>query len=188
MATTQKVNPAKIVTGLVRLSYINAFAPRKDEETGRESYSVCILIPKSDTASVAKIQAAIDHVKNNPESQSTWGTKWLASYKNPLRDGDTERDTEASPEYKGHWFINCNSSQKPGVVDANVQPILDQSELYSGCYGKVSVLFYPYKQKGGIGIAAGLNNIQKIKDGERLGGRSNPEEDFSVEAEESFMD
>lgn len=193
MATTQtKPNPTKVITGLVRLSYVNVFKPRKDEESGRESYSVMALIPKSDTATVAKINAAVDAVKNDPASQQVWGSKFLASFKTPLRDGDTERDTEESPEYAGHWFINVNSGTKPGVVDAHVQPVMDESAVYSGCYGKVSLNMYAYKQKGGVGIAAGLNNVQKIKDGERLGGgRSNPEDDFSVESEEgegSFMD
>lgn len=186
MADT-KPNPQRVVTGKVRFSYVNLFKTRKDETTGRETYSVLILIPKTDTKTVSLINAAVESVKVDPKSQTVWGSKFLASFKLPLRDGDTERDTETSPEYKGHWFMNCNTTQKPEVVDADVQAIISEADVYSGCYGRVSVNFYAYKQNGGIGIAAGLNNAQKLADGEPLGNRSRAEDDFGPASDDDFL-
>jgi hypothetical protein len=171
-----KSNPTKVVTGKVRLSYVTVFEPKPDDQ-GRLKYSLCVLISKSDTAKAA-IEAARQAGKDGK-----WGGKIPAGLKMPLRDGDTERD---SPEYKGCYFINCNSQQKPGVVDADLNPVLDQSEVYSGCYGRVSINFYPYDQKGNKGIGAGLQNVQKLEDGDALSGRSRAEDDFS-DASEDFL-
>ena len=100
-----------------------------------------------------------------------------------MRDGDEDRPDQT--EYAGHYFINANSKMQPGIVDKNVQPILDSTEVYSGCYARVSINFFPYNQAGNKGIGCGLNNIQKIADGDYLGGRSRPEDDFdAVEAED----
>ena len=177
MATTP--SPTKLVTGKVRLSYVNVF-----EMNDKGKYSVAILIPKTDKATIDKVKAAIEAVKADAKSATTWGSKFLASFKTPLRDGDTDRDVEKSPEYKGCYFINCNSGQKPGVVDAQLNAILDKSEVYSGCYGRVSINLYPFNVDGNKGIAAGLNNLQKLADGDALSGRSRAEDDFSDEVED----
>ena len=165
----------KVITGKVRLSYVNVF-----EVNDKGKYSTAILIPKSDKATIDKIKAAVDAVKAEPKSSQIWGGKFLASFKTPLRDGDTDRDVEKNPEYKGCYFVNCNSGQKPGVVDADLNPILDPDEVYSGCYGRASLTFYAYNQQGSKGIACGLNNLQKLEDGERLGGGSSAASDFAV--------
>lgn len=172
---------SKVITGKVRMSYVNVF-----EMNDKDKYSVCLLIPKSDKDTLTRIKAAIEGVKADPKSAVKWGGKWLASYKSPLRDGDTERDLEKNPEYKGHYFINCNSGQKPDVVDTALNPILDKSAVYSGCYGRASVNFYPFSMDGNKGIAAGLNNVQKLADGERLGGGSRASDDFTA-VEEDFL-
>jgi len=179
-----KERPTKVVTGKVRFSFVNVFKPRKEEDSDRETYGLMILIPKKDKTTLAKIEAAIEAVKDDPKSKEKWGSKFLSSMRTPLRDGDEERDTEAHPEYKGHYFINANTSMKPQVVDADRDEILDTNELYSGCYGRISMNFYPFKQKGGVGIAAGLNNVQKLADGEPLSGRSTAEDDFGPESDE----
>lgn len=176
-----KPTPTKVVTGKVRLSYVNVFEPRAAQPGQEAKYSLCVLIPKSDKETLAKVQAAVEAAKQ--AGVATWGGKIPAGLKMPLRDGDTERD---SPEYKGCYFINCNSKQKPGVVDAAVNPILDQSEMYSGCYGRVSINFYAYNQNGNKGIGAGLQNVQKVADGEPLSGRSRAEDDFTA-VEEDFL-
>lgn len=176
-----KPTATKVVTGKVRLSYVNVFEPRAAQPGQEAKYSLCVLIPKGDKETLAKVQAAVEAAKQ--AGVATWGGKIPAGLKMPLRDGDTERD---SPEYKGHYFINCNSKQKPGVVDAAVNPILDQSEMYSGCYGRVSINFYAYNQNGNKGIGAGLQNVQKTADGEPLSGRSRAEDDFTA-VEEDFL-
>ena len=147
-------------------------------------YSVSAIIPKSDTKTVNAIKAAIEQAKK--DSVSKWGGKVPGNLKLPLRDGDIDRpDDEA---YAGCYFFNANSRQAPQVVDSKVQPILDQSEVYSGCYGKISVTFYGYNSNGNRGIAAGLGNIQKLKDGESLGGRTSAADDFQTEDEDDFLD
>lgn len=173
MATTPSTS--KVITGKVRLSYVNVF-----DVNDKGKYSVAILIPKSDKATIDKIKAAVESVKTEAKSAQVWGSKFLASFKTPLRDGDTDRDVEKNPEYKGHYFVNCNSGQKPGVVDAALNPIMDKSEVYSGCYARVSVNFYPFNVDGNKGIAAGLNNVQKLAEGDPLSGRSRAEDDFTA--------
>lgn len=165
-----------------RFSYLHCWEP--DSVNGGEpKYSVSAIIPKSDTKTVNVIKAAIEQAKK--DSVSKWGGKVPANLKLPLRDGDIDRpDDEA---YAGCYFFNANSRQAPQVVDSKVQPILDQSEVYSGCYGKISVTFYGYNSNGNRGIAAGLGNIQKLKDGESLGGRTSAADDFQTEDDEDFL-
>ena len=165
-----------------RFSFLHCWEP--DSVNGSEpKYSVSAIIPKSDTKTIAAINAAVENAKK--ESISKWGGKIPANLKLPLRDGDIDRpDDEA---YAGCYFLNANSRQAPQVVDAHVEPILDQSEVYSGCYGKISVTFYGYNSNGNRGIAAGLGNIQKLRDGESLGGRVKAEEEFVTEDVEDFL-
>lgn len=169
-----KNTDTKVVTGRVRFSYVNVFQPRAVEEGQEPKYSVSILIPKSDTQTLAKIQRAIEAAKK--QGLSLWGGKVPANLKLPLRDGDVDRPEDEA--YAGHYFINATSKMKPGIVDANLNEIIDSTEFYSGCYGRASINFYPFNKAGNRGIAAGLNNLQKLADGDFLGGRSRPEDDF----------
>ena len=165
-----------------RFSYLHCWEP-DSVNGGDPKYSVSAIIPKSDTKTVNAIKAAIEQAKK--DSVSKWGGKVPANLKLPLRDGDIDRpDDEA---YAGCYFFNANSRQAPQVVDSKIQPILDQSEVYSGCYGKISVTFYGYNSNGNRGIAAGLGNIQKLKDGESLGGRTSAADDFQTEDDEDFL-
>lgn len=165
-----------------RFSYLHCWEP-DSVNGGDPKYSVSAIIPKSDTKTINAIKAAIEQAKK--DSVSKWGGKVPANLKLPLRDGDIDRpDDEA---YAGCYFFNANSRQAPQVVDSKVQPILDQSEVYSGCYGKISVTFYGYNSNGNRGIAAGLGNIQKLKDGESLGGRTSATDDFQTEDDEDFL-
>lgn len=165
----------KVITGLVRFSYANVWEPKAMDDTSLPKYGVSILIPKSDTKTIAEVQAAIAEATELAKS-SKFGGKVPPTLKNPLRDGDVDRpDDEA---YVGHMFFNANSNEAPKIVDANVKPIMDRDEFYSGCFGRASVTFYGYNANGSKGIAAGLQNVQKLKDGERLSGGSTPEDDF----------
>jgi hypothetical protein len=169
----------KVITGLVRLSYANLFKPASIDGKGEEKYSVSLLIPKSDTETIAKIEAAVEVAKEMGKSK--WGGKIPAKLKLPLRDGDEERSDDDA--YVGHYFINASSKSKPGVVDRTKQPVLDQEEVYSGCYGRASINFYPFDTNGNRGVAAGLQNVQKLKNGEPLAGKSSALDDFSEELE-----
>ena len=174
-------NTTKVIVPC-RFSYLHCWEPAA-VNGGEPKYSVSAIIDKKDTKTINAIKAAIEQAKK--DSVSKWGGKVPANLHLPLRDGDIDRpDDEA---YADCYFFNANSRQAPQVVDAKVQPILDQSEVYSGCYGKISVTFYGYNANGNRGIAAGLGNIQKLKDGESLGGRSNAADDFQTEEEEDFL-
>lgn len=179
MAITNK--DTKVVTGKVRLSYCNIFQARAVEEGQEAKYSCTILIPKSDKTTIQKIKAAIEAAKQ--AGASVFGGKVPANLKTPVHDGDGEKPNggEYGEECKGHYVINASSKQKPGIVDRNLNEILDSTEVYSGCYAKVSINFYAFSKSGNKGIACGLNNVQKIADGDYLGGRSRPEDDFEVE-------
>ena len=168
----------KVVTGKVRFSYEHVFQPWAAAEGQAKKYSVCLLIPKSDKATLHKITAAIDEAVQTGIN-SKWGGKKPKNLHLPLRDGDEER-AEEQPEYEDMMFLNANSNTRPGVVDKDLNEILDPEEFYSGCWGRASINFYAYDSNGNRGIAVGLNNVQKLKDGERLGGsRASAEDDFS---------
>lgn len=174
----------KVITGKVRLSYAHLFEPYGMD--GQEpKFSTAILIPKSDTETLKAIKEAVDLAKKNGASK--FGGKIPANLKTPLRDGDEERPDDEV--YAGCYFLNASSKNRPGVVDQNVQPVMDANEVYSGCYARVSINFYAYNASGNKGIAAGLGNVQKLEDGEPLGGFTRAEDDFdSVEtAEEDFL-
>ena len=158
------VNPCKVITGVnTRWSYANVWEP-KSINGGTPKNSVSLIIPKSDTKTVEKIRAAI---------------------KTPLRDGDLERPDDDA--YKDSFFINANSATKPGIVDADCQHILERSEVYSGVYGRASINFYAFNSNGNKDIACGLNNLQKIRDGEPLGGKPRAEDDFATADDDDFL-
>ena len=182
------INPTKVITGVnTRWSYVNAWEP-KSINGGTPKYSVSLIIPKSDTKTIEKIQAAIQAAYDEGQGKLKGNGKSvpaLSVLKTPLRDGDAERpDDEA---YADSYFINANSGTAPGIVDADRQPILDRSEVYSGVYGRASINFYAFNSNGNKGIACGLNNLQKIKDGEPLGGKSSAEDDFDTEEDDDFL-
>jgi hypothetical protein len=181
-------NPMKVITGPnTRWSYANVWEP-KSINGGTPKYSVSLIIPKSDTKTHGKIFSAIEAAYREGESKLKGNSKSvppMSSIKLPLRDGDMERPDD--PAYAGSWFINANSNTAPGIVDIDCQPILDRSEVYSGVYGRASINFYAFNSNGNRGIACSLNNLQKIRDGEHLGGKPTPEDDFADENEEDFL-
>ena len=134
---------------------------------------------------INKIKAAIEAAYKEGEAKLKGNGRSvpaLSVLKTPLRDGDAERpDDEA---YANAYFVNANSATAPGIVDADRQSIIDTSEVYSGVYGRASINFYAFNSNGNKGIACGLNNLQKIRDGEPLGGKSRPEDDFAEEDED----
>ena len=160
----------KVITGKVRFSYVNIFKSRAFQPGQDEKYSICLLIPKKDKETIAKIKKAIDAAIQQGIGEK-WGGKKPANLKLPLRDGDDERAEEAE-EYVGMMFLNANSNQKPGIIDQYKNEVLDPDEVYSGCWGRASINFYPFNSNGNKGIGVGLNNIQKLSDGERLGAAS----------------
>lgn len=182
------MNPTKVITGPnTTFSYLNCWDP-KAIQGGTPKFSVSLIIPKSDVKTIEKIKAAIQAAYEEGQSKLKGNGKSvpaLSTLKTPLRDGDLERpDDEA---YKNSYFINANSGTAPGIVDADRQPILGRSEMYSGVKGRASINLYAYNVNGNRGIACGLNNLQKISDGTPLGGKSRAEDDFATEDDEDFL-
>lgn len=175
----KNTNPTKVITGpKTRWSYANVWDP-KSINGGDPKYSVSLIIPKSDKATVSKIKAAIQAAYEEGESKLRGNGKVvpaLSALKTPLRDGDTDRPGDDA--YADAYFVNANSDTAPGIVDADRNPILDRSEVYSGVYGRASINFYAFNSSGNRGIACGLNNLQKVRDGEPLGSKSRAEDDF----------
>lgn len=175
-----KINGTKVTTGEVRISFPYLFAP-DDSDMGGGKYSVTLLISKSNKETVTMINKAIEEAKAEGRSKK-WGGTIPHKCWTPLRDGDEEKDTEKYPEYEGCYYIKAKSNRQPGVVDRHVQPILDQEEVYSGMYARVSLNFFAYSASGSNGVSAALGNVQKLKDGERLGGSAaTPDADFEEE-------
>lgn len=174
MSTTQTT---KVVTGKVRLSYAKVWEPESQNEGEDKKFSTAILIPKSDTATIEKIKAAIELAKEHGKSKvADKNGKIPANLKTPLRDGDVDKPDD--PTYAGMYFLNASTRTRPGIVDINRNAIMDRDEVYSGCYCLASINFYAYNSNNSKGIAAGLNNLMKVADGERLGGGSSAEDDF----------
>lgn len=164
----------KTVFGEVRFSYCHVFEAQSINGSDEKRYSVSILISKKDKVIVDQIKKAINEAVK--EGISKLGGKVPANLKNPLRDGDEERPDDE--DYAGCYFLNANCKTKPGIIDRRKQPIEDTTEFYSGCYGYASVSFYAFNTSGNRGIACGLNNLMKTRDGENLGGRAKAEDDF----------
>lgn len=188
MATsTKKPSATKVVTGKVRLSYVHLFEKYSQNDEQDAKYSCVILIPKSDRSTLAKIEKAIETAAENGKS-SKFGGSVPKNLKTTLHDGDEEADLDRNPEYANHMYMSISSTNKPGLVDQDVNDIMDSTEIYSGCYARVSMNAFAYSNSGNKGVSFGLNHVQKLADGEFLGGRSRAEDDFdAVEVDEDDM-
>lgn len=189
MSTNKIVNQTKVITGPnTRFSYVNAWEA-KAINGGTPKFSVSLIIPKSDEKTIAKIRTAIQAAYEEGQAKLKGNGKSippLTAIKTPLRDGDIERPDDSA--YTNAYFVNANSTIAPGIVDANCNPILEHSEIYSGIYGRASISFYAFNSNGNKGIAVSLNNLQKLRDGEHLGGKASAESDFGSDSDDDFLD
>lgn len=165
----------KVITGESRFSYVHVWEPESINGSDPK-YSLSVLIPKSDTKTINAIKKAVEAAIEMGKT-SKFGGKVPANLKLPLRDGDEDRPDDEV--YAGHFFVNATSKTRPGIVDKGCNPIMDSTEVYSGCYGYASLTFFPFNTNGNKGIACGLNNLMKTADGDPLGGRSKAEDDFA---------
>lgn len=180
----EMANSTRVITGKVRFSFVNVFEAKAFGEGQEAKYSVQLLIPKSDVGTISRIKKAIDAAAQKG-LMSKFGGKMPAVLKTTLKDADVDTDLDGEVfaqkwDYTaGHYIINVSSRVKPQIVDADLQPIIDPTEFYSGCFGRASINFFAYNANGNKGISAGLNNLQKLEDGEPLGGITTAEQDFA---------
>jgi hypothetical protein len=170
----------KVVTGKIRMSYVNIFNPKAVAAGDEPKYSLCVLIPKTDKSTIQKINSAVEAARK--AGSFLWGGSRPENLKTPLRDGDAER--AEMEEYKGHYFINAVSKRKPEIVDRSLRTIFKEEEVYAGCYGRVSLSFYAFNKADNKGVGCGLLNIQKLEEGQPLVSISKAEEDFEEEKED----
>lgn len=168
------MDQTNVTTGKVRLSYVHLFKPFAHSQGQEEKYSCTILIPKSDVETKARIDAAIEAAKQKGIADK-WNGVCPPILPTPIYDGDGVRPSDGmafGPECRGHWVFTASAKADypPEVVDANMNPIINQSEIYSGIYARVNVNFFPYMFGGKKGVGCGLGPVQKIADGEALGG------------------
>lgn len=173
-----------VTTGVCRLGYVHLDKPYSMKPGDEGKYSVQILIPKTDAQTVGALTQEIEKAKEYGLANK-WNGAAPPNVPTPIHDGDGVKDNGEpyGEECRGCYVMNASASasNKPRVVDLNLQDILDPSEIYSGMYGRVSVNFYPYNYNGRKGIGCGLNHVQKVKDGNVLGGQK-------VSAEDAFSD
>lgn len=175
----KKIKDTSVRLGEVRFSYTAVFQPKKNDDGTPSKYGVCIIIPKEDTETVNLVKEAIDAAKQRGKMEK-WGGKIPANVKSCLRDGDLDREDDEA--FAGCYFLNASSRNKPGVKvleDGVVSDALDEEDFYSGCYGAVTLDFFPYESSGNKGVGAGLNNVIKTRDGDRLSGGRSADEDFA---------
>ena len=183
-------NPTNVTTGKVRFSFVNIFQPKAFQEGGEPKYSLTILIPKTDTVTVNKLKAAVEAAKLKGLNEK-FGGKMPAIFDNnfggtTVRDADNNKNQSGDllvsehPEAAGCYMIHVASKNAPGIIDENKEAVIDPKKVYSGCYGRVNITFFPYNSNGKKGISAGLNHVQFLEDGEPLGS--------SVRIEDAFAD
>lgn len=188
MAKANNPVMTRFTTGKVRLTYAYLWTPRASDndsdgdgkEEKDEKYRTCILIPKADQATVDKFKTALNYAVQLGQTKGLWGANLPTNFKFPLRDGDAEY-LEKGEEFQGHWFLNASSTRQPRIVDLARNDIYDEREVYSGCYARVCINLFPFNQRGNRGVGCGLEAIQKICDGEALGGTQ-------VDVDEAFGD
>lgn len=179
-------DPMKVLTGECRLSYCNLTTPRAAQQGGEPKYSVTLLIPKTDVATKADIDAAIQaaaiQAAANEALSKVWNGARPPQLRVPIYDGDGVRPSGVpfGDECKGHWVMTASTKNKPQVVGIdNINCELAPSDIYSGMYARVTIRFFGYSNSGNKGIGCGLGNVMKTRDGEALAGSASASVDFA---------
>jgi len=178
MSFNKKIGDTSVRLGPVRFSYVNVFAPRRNDDGTPGKYGVSILLPKTDTEALALLKAAYTAACTLGKVNK-WNGRIPPKVAFPIHDGDEEKPDD--PAYEGMWYFNASSTNAPGVRVREagiISEALDGNDFYSGCYGVVSVNLFPYSNNGNVGVGIGLGNVMKTEDGTKLGGGRTAEEDF----------
>ena len=176
----KQISDTAIRLGEVRFSYCNVFSKRQNPDGTQGKYGCCVIIPKSNTGAVNLFKQAYENAKLVGKT-TKWGGKIPPKVQLPLHDGDEERPDD--PTVANSYYFNCSSNSAPGIrfkdESGEVVEALDDSEFYSGAFGAVTVNLFPYAANGNVGVGVGLNNVIKLRDGEKLGGGRSADADFA---------
>jgi hypothetical protein len=169
-----------VTTPVFRVSFPSVFKPRKNDLNGKDEFSVMALFEKGANLDALKKAAEAAIIKKWGSDQS----KWPKGMKTPFRDQAEKAKDGKLPDgmAEGAIFMTFKSTNRPTVVDQNLQEILEPSKFYAGCYARASIGAYAYDQKGNRGVSFGLNHLQLVKDGEPLSGRPSVESAFTAVA------
>lgn len=175
------ITETTVTTDRARLSFTHLFEPHANNPGQEAKYSVTVLVPKADIATKQRIDAAETAAKRQGVAKC-WGGNMPPMVATAIHDGDGVRPNGEAfgEECRDCWVFTASSKQPPQVVDVNLNPIINQSDVYSGCYARVCVNFFPYNSNGKRGVGIGLQAVQKLEDGEPLGGRVSAAEAFST--------
>ncbi len=184
---SNSINKSHVVLTNVRLSYVHLTEPYASQPGADEKYSAMVLVPKDNAANTKKIETAI--AATTAKAREKYGKGFPDKPKTSVHDGDGTRPSDGMPyadECQQHWVFTASNKRQPTIVDRALQPILDSTEIYSGMYANVGITFFPYNTANNKGIGIALDNVQKIRDGEPLGGmRVSAEDDFAGLIEEN---
>lgn len=176
--------PKAITINNVRFSYCNLFQPKApfNNPGGEPKFSVTILVPKTNNAAKVLIDQAVSDAIDEGVS-TRWNGVMPPQPSICVHDGDGPRPSDGSsfgPECRGMWVFtaSCKETRRPFVVDAQVQDIIDPTQVYSGMWGNASVTFFPYNAAGKKGVGCGLNGVQKVRDDTPLGGAVTAQDAF----------
>jgi len=165
------MSETRVMTPEFRVSFPNVFKPGRALQEGAEpKYGMSMLFPKGADLKALKAAAAA-------AAKEKWGDKIPKGIRDPFRD-------QGEKEYEGYEdgaiFINATSKLKPGLVDSQREDIISDEEFYAGCYARATINAFAYDTAGNKGVAFGLNNVQKLRDGDPLGGRVRAADDFEA--------
>lgn len=165
----------RIITPMFRVSYPHVFKPNSIKGSDPK-YSVTMLFPKSADLSVIKL--AMKHAKIaefGPKKEN-----WPDDLESPVTDGDLPKYADKEG-YKGHWAIKASSqeSSKPGIVDADGEPIIDSADFYPGCYARAQLFARVWEFGNKQGIHFILDHVQKWKDGKTFSSKKDAKDVFS---------
>lgn len=180
---TAGTNPKKAMTPKFRVSFPQLFEPSAMDENSKPKYGVTMLFPKG--VSLKALEKAHDAALEDG-IEKLWKGKKPKNLRSPFRDGDEEEDYSEKEGYPEHIFVRASSLQKPGVIDADKEKISDPAEVYAGCYARATVVAYAYDVAGNRGVAFGLQNVQKLKDGKAFSGRMKAEDEFDEYEDEDL--
>jgi hypothetical protein len=170
---------SRIVLPVALGSYVNIFTPRPPPEgqSGEPKYSISLLFDKANKKELEPLQKLIEHVATEKFGPTAKELLAKGKLRNPIRDGDEDRPEDEV--YAGKLFVGASTTRQPGIVDAKLQPVFEESEAYSGCFFRCSVAVFAYDKAGNKGVSLGLNNIQVVKKGTRIDGRVAAEKEFA---------